>query len=123
MEDEQILKIVFWAATLAMFVVIVGCLLLLAHIYHNMQAKERKKVLSHLPADANPVFTKREIQVLHLVTEGYNATEISDKLCISSKTVEIHKSNMMEKAKTRKMIGVINYAYSKGILPLKNPKN
>jgi len=41
--------------------------------------------------------TKREIEVLTLVTEGYNNTEIAKKLHLSVNTVKAHVSNIMQK--------------------------
>jgi DNA-binding NarL/FixJ family response regulator len=40
--------------------------------------------------------SKRERQILKLVAEGYRNKEIADLLCISIKTVERHRSNLME---------------------------
>jgi len=41
--------------------------------------------------------TKRELEVLAFVTEGYNNTEISKKLHLSVNTVKAHISNIMQK--------------------------
>lgn len=45
---------------------------------------------------ASPVgLTKRQVQVLELVTEGLSNPEIADRLCISAKTAEHHVSAVM----------------------------
>lgn len=41
--------------------------------------------------------TKREKQVLYLITEGFSGVEIADKLCMSYRTLANHKQNMSEK--------------------------
>ena len=41
--------------------------------------------------------TKRERQILYLITEGLSGGEIADKLCISYRTLANHKQNMSEK--------------------------
>lgn len=41
--------------------------------------------------------TQREKEVLKLVGEGYSSVEIGDILCISPKTVDKHRSNIMNK--------------------------
>lgn len=43
------------------------------------------------------LLTEREIDVLKLVTEGFNNAEISDKLCISMNTVKTHLKNIFQK--------------------------
>ena len=41
--------------------------------------------------------TPRERQILKMIAEGYKNKEIADDLCISPKTVEKHRANLMEK--------------------------
>ncbi len=41
--------------------------------------------------------TKREMQVLELLTDGMNAEQVAEKLFISKRTVEKHKQNIMGK--------------------------
>jgi DNA-binding NarL/FixJ family response regulator len=41
--------------------------------------------------------TQREREILKLIAEGYKNKEIGDYLCISPKTVEKHRANLMEK--------------------------
>jgi DNA-binding NarL/FixJ family response regulator len=37
--------------------------------------------------------TRREIEVMRLICEGLTAQGVGERLCISSRTVEIHRSN------------------------------
>jgi len=46
-------------------------------------------------------FTKREIEILLFLSEGLTNSEIADKLCISPHTVEVHKSNLVNKLNFR----------------------
>ena len=41
--------------------------------------------------------TQREREILKLIAEGYKNKEIANYLCISTKTVEKHRANLMEK--------------------------
>ena len=41
--------------------------------------------------------TKREKQILYLITEGLTGYEISDSLCISYRTLANHKQNLIQK--------------------------
>ncbi|WP_022792104.1 response regulator transcription factor [Marinococcus halotolerans] len=58
----------------------------------------------------------REWEVLYYITLGYANKEIADTLVISVKTVEAHRTNLMEKLamKTRKEL--VEYAYQTGLI-------
>lgn len=69
-----------------------------SYIQPNMASLLFKKMNNE---DANNVqnsrLTKREIEVLKLITEGMLNKEIAHKLCISEKTVKNHVSNIFKK--------------------------
>lgn len=71
-------------------------------------------------ADSYQTLTPREREVLHLVAEGYTNSEIADRLVISHRTVETHRSNLMRKLKLRTSAELIRYALRRGILPLED---
>ncbi|MEE4264458.1 MAG: response regulator transcription factor [Desulfobacteraceae bacterium] len=60
--------------------------------------------------------TQREKEVLKLVGEGYTSLEIGDILCISAKTVDKHRSNIMNKLKLHTASALTAYAIDKGLL-------
>lgn len=60
--------------------------------------------------------TPREREVLKLVGEGYQNKEISDYLCISVKTVEKHRANIMEKLDLHTASALTAYAIEKGLV-------
>ena len=62
------------------------------------------------------LLTSREIEILKLIAEGHKNKEIADHLCISSKTVEKHRSNLMEKLGIRNTAALTAYAIEKGIV-------
>jgi len=49
------------------------------------------------PISSWETLTQRERQVLKLIAEGYKNREIADYLCVSVKTVEKHRANLMQK--------------------------
>lgn len=59
--------------------------------------------------------TKRENEVLQLSCMGLPIKQISEKLQISDRTVEKHRSNVMEKTGSRNLIEVIVYAYKNAL--------
>ena len=60
--------------------------------------------------------TQREKEVLKLVGEGYSSIEIGDILCISSKTVDKHRSNIMNKLNLHSAAALTAYAVKKGLV-------
>ncbi len=62
--------------------------------------------------------TVREQEVLHLLAQGATNAEIASRLCISRRTVEVHRANMMRKLGLRNQAQVLRYAMRQGIIPL-----
>jgi len=60
--------------------------------------------------------TEREREVLTLIAEGYTTQEIALELHISTKTVERHRSNIMEKLNLHNRIELTKYAIRKGLI-------
>jgi DNA-binding NarL/FixJ family response regulator len=60
--------------------------------------------------------TQREKEILKLVGEGYQSKEIADCLCISWKTVEKHRANIMEKLNLHSAPALTAYAIEKGLV-------
>ncbi|MWC29906.1 response regulator [Paenibacillus sp. MMS18-CY102] len=66
--------------------------------------------------DVYQSLSDREKEVLGLTAKGYANKEIAEQLVISVKTVETHKSNVMEKLGLRTRPELIKYAMKKGLL-------
>jgi DNA-binding NarL/FixJ family response regulator len=61
--------------------------------------------------DSDTLFlSRREIQVLSLIAEGFTTKEIADKLFISTLTVETHRKNLLTKLNARNMVSLIKIA-------------
>ena len=60
--------------------------------------------------------TQREREILKLLAEGYRNKEIADLLCISIKTVEKHRSNLMEKLDLHDTASLTALAAEKGLI-------
>ena len=58
----------------------------------------------------------REREVLKLIAEGRHTREIGEYLCISPKTVEKHRSNLMEKLNLHNVSALTAYAIEKGLV-------
>ena len=62
------------------------------------------------------LLTHREKDVLKLVGEGYKNKEIADLLCISPKTVEKHRANLMQKLDIHNASALTAYAIKQGLV-------
>lgn len=63
--------------------------------------------------------TKREIEVLELLSKGLLKKQISEKLGISNATVSTHVSHIYEKLEVQNAPAAISTAFQAGILPVK----
>ncbi len=60
--------------------------------------------------------SQREREVLKLIAEGYKNKEIAEDLCISLKTVEKHRANLMKKLDLHNAAGLTVYAMKRGLV-------
>ena len=67
-------------------------------------------------SSACPDLSTREVEVLTLVAQGRKSREIADQLCISEKTVEKHRSNLMRKLDRRTVSALTTYAIERGLV-------
>jgi len=69
-------------------------------------------------SSASSVLTSREREVLQLLAEGKTTKEISTALCLSTKTVETHRRQMMEKLNIYNVANLIKFAIHTGLTSL-----
>ena len=68
--------------------------------------------------DKYETLTTREREILQMTVEGQTSQEIGDKLMISPRTVEVHRSNLMIKLGIHHQAELIRFALKRGILPM-----
>lgn len=69
------------------------------------------------PKDPYALLTGREKEILQLVAERYSNAQIAEKLCISRRTVEIHRSHIMKKLGLhRPQVDLVGYAAERGLI-------
>ena len=74
---------------------------------------------AYAPADE---LTAREREVLKLIAEGNTNQDIADLLCLSRKTVETHRGNIMEKLNLHKVTDLVKYAIREGLTGLESTR-
>lgn len=62
-----------------------------------------------------PVLSKREKEILQLIVAECTTQEIAAKLFISVKTVEAHRSHLIEKLGVKNLAGLVKVAIEKGL--------
>jgi DNA-binding NarL/FixJ family response regulator len=73
-------------------------------------------------AKAGPLkkLTGRQAQVLQLIVEGKNTKQVALELNISVKTVETHRSQLMERLEIHHIAGLVRFAIRVGIVRLED---
>jgi two-component system response regulator NreC len=66
--------------------------------------------------DIYDTLSEREKEILGWIAKGYSNKEIAEHLIISVKTVESHKSNLMEKLGLKTRPELVEFAMKKGLL-------
>jgi DNA-binding NarL/FixJ family response regulator len=81
-------------------------------IHHIREETEHKASL--------PVFTEREKEILDLLCEGLNNDRISERIHVSPKTIEKHKSSLFQKTDTNNTVNLIIYAFRHGLVKIRD---
>lgn len=77
-------------------------------IFNNV-TKENPILDTYEPV-VNSLLSARELEVIILIALEFSGTKISEKLFISTNTVETHRKNIMKKIKVTNTIGLVKYA-------------
>jgi len=62
--------------------------------------------------------TVRELEIIELVCQGYNNNKIADKLFLSPKTVESHKTHLLSKTGTKNSAELIIFAIKNELIEI-----
>jgi len=77
----------------------------------NFLSNEQEKQSSHIKEP----LTKREMEILRLICDGYSSKDIGEKLFISINTVETHRKRILMKLNVKNSVGVVKYAMENNI--------
>lgn len=69
-------------------------------------------------SDISPyeVLTARQREVLQLIAEGCSTKEVAARLCISVKTADVHRMQLMKRLDIHDTAGLVRYAVRTGII-------
>lgn len=77
-----------------------------------------ERFIQRSPEAGEPHLTDREKEVLRLIAEGKTNKEIAEILCLSVKTVMVHRTNIMEKLNIHNRTELVKYAIRQGIVSI-----
>jgi NarL family two-component system response regulator LiaR len=94
----------------------------------SLQPVIARKVLQELnrPPEAPPTpepLTERELEVLRLIAQGLNNSEIAERLVLSEATVRVHVSNILGKLHLASRVQAALYALKRGLARLEDDKS
>lgn len=81
-----------------------------------MRVSEFVQLTRDVVLTANSALSVREREVLQKIAEGRSTRETADLLCISVKTVETHRKNIMEKLDLHTVPDLTKYAIRNGLI-------
>ncbi len=75
-----------------------------AIMINSLMNKDKKKENNELEN-----LTEREIQIINLITEGFKSSEIADQLKLSTRTIEVHRRNLMKKLDVKNTAELVSF--------------
>jgi DNA-binding NarL/FixJ family response regulator len=97
--------------------------LLRGEVYVSREISDRllkkfpKEGFTNLKSPAEQL-TARQREILQLIAEGRNTKEIADIINVSTKTVEYHRTQLMNRVNIHSVPGLVRFALKEGLVPL-----
>jgi DNA-binding CsgD family transcriptional regulator len=81
------------------------------HILYRWTGKNitHKNLITHLMQKREKIFTRKELEIVTLLLEEMNTSQMTDFLCISPETLKKHLSNMLKKSGTSNRRQLLRY--------------
>ncbi len=80
----------------------------------------QKKTESKPPDIAVPQLTKRESEILRYIAQGYTNRKIAEQLYLSIRTINTHRTNLMQKLDLHDTARLVRYAIENGFVKIKS---
>lgn len=74
------------------------------------------RLLKKRKSQVNVELTPREKEILSLIAQGYSNQEVADKLFLSIRTVEKHRSELLVKTESKNSISLVVFAIKNGLV-------
>lgn len=73
---------------------------------------------SHNDVGSEEALSARELEIVLLICKGLTNVEIADQLCISKRTVDKHRANILEKTACRNTANLVVYAIKNNLVEI-----
>jgi DNA-binding CsgD family transcriptional regulator len=73
-------------------------------------------VFNDMNSNSRSILSKREVEILGLLSKGMASKQVADELFLSVNTVNNHRRNILEKTNTENTAEAIRYAISLGLM-------
>jgi DNA-binding NarL/FixJ family response regulator len=85
---------------------------------HLSESVQRVLIREDIQPENGPLalLTEREVEILRLIAEGLSNKEIGDRLFISHRTVDTHRTNLMQKLDLHNIAGLVRLAIECGLV-------
>ncbi|PWS27578.1 hypothetical protein DHW03_08285 [Pedobacter yonginense] len=83
---------------------------------NSVHSKSLKMMNTILVSDRQNSISDREIEIVKLLSLGYNSKEIGEMLFISEHTVNTHRRNMVKRLDLKNSYQLIVWAFKKRVL-------
>lgn len=78
-------------------------------IYITKEVRNRINVSKNKSNTSETRLSSREIDIANLIVNGFTNQEIADKLCLSVRTVETHRKNILAKLELKNTASLVKY--------------
>ena len=85
-----------------------------SEVANTMMSQFVKKKSTKLPIKGQRL-SARELEVLKLISDGFTNPEIAEKLYLSTRTIDSHRRNLLQKLDKKNTAGLVRYAIEHGI--------
>lgn len=83
---------------------------------NDVSIKLINSLANNLIEPQKQLISSRESEIIRLVSRGLKNKQIAEKLCLSARTVESHRRNILNRLNLKNTAEMINYAIKEGIV-------
>ncbi|PWS32078.1 response regulator transcription factor [Pedobacter paludis] len=83
---------------------------------NSLHPKSLKEMHNIFAGDSQNSISEREVEIVKLLSLGYNSKEIGEMLFISEHTVNTHRRNMVKRLDLKNSYQLIVWAFKKRVL-------
>lgn len=88
------------------------------NLSHIIYSSYKEQLLNPNADEDKKMASEREIEIIEYLSKGLSTKEIAETMCISARTVESHKKNLMEKFDVKNTLELVCFAIKKNIIQL-----